>query len=1193
MSEFGKKFPEALNFFEGNEFAASTFINKYALRDKEGNILEKDPNQTIERVMRVLADAMPEEKTIDAFFDENGNPTCKLSRPSEEFLKRIYKDKYNEFLLSSSKGVGTWFDIFVEANSKFKRVCPQGSILAAAGNKYFPQSFSNCFVVPPPQDSIAGIMRSNEQMAQVFKRRGGAGIDLSTLRPDTALVNNAALKSSGAVGWANHFSNTCRDVAQKGRRGASMLSLHIKHPDSPKWATMKNDLTYCTGANISLWITDEFMHAVKNDKDFTLQYPIEGLPIYTPTIIKARELWKTICTSAWSSAEPGLLMRDTIERNLPANQYEELKLAGVNPCLPKWAVVLTKNGIKTIDQLRIGESIWSKEGWTRVLNKFSTGIKEVYAYKTKYSTFYGTKNHEVLEGDKKVEIQNAFSVDMCLPAIDINSLEIYPEVVMDGLMLGDGTWHEASGRAFLCIGEKDYDYFDSEIKNLIVKQSKAGDSYYDVKHSLTKEEIPKTYVRKIPERYFYGQVNTVCSFLRGLFSANGSVLGKCKRVTLKSASIEIIRQAQTMLLSIGIRSYITTNKSKVVEFSNGAYKCRQSYDLNISRDREKFYNYIGFLQKYKNKKLGDYIKTKTTNSGNIQLNTVTSSELISTEEVFDITVDNNSHTFWNNGLSISNCSELNLGAFETCRLATSCLTGYVNKEFTDDAYFDFELFEKDIRIATRMLDAVVTAEIEYADFVINKLKEEQKNSTEPSLFDVELDLWSNVKQKAIQGRRIGLGCHGLADCLCRLCLKYDSEQAMKMVEKIYSFLCNTSYDESVEMAKEYGSFPIFDWEKTSKCDFIKRLPLGLQNKIKTHGMRNASILTSAPTGSISILSQCSSGIEPTFRQVYLRRRKINANDPDSRVDFIDAVGDKWQNFPQFEYNVKKYFAIRGMEVPENINSDKDLDKYLPEYFVTSDKIDWKKRIELQSKAQLFIDNSISSTINLPKEATVETVQELYELAWEKGLKGITIYREGSRDGVLISTEEQKKDIKGVQRVEAPKRPDKLPCDVHFTSVKGVEYVVVVGLLNGSVYEVFCGKYNKQIPKKHFSGFVEKKGKSKYLLSYIDDIDFKQININEYFDNKDYAAATRLLSMSLRHGVPLEYVFEQLQKSSASIVEFGAAVSRVLKKYIKIEDLKNLYKTCPNCGSTNITIDHKDGCVSIQCFDCNTFDSKCG
>lgn len=853
MTDLKAKYPKIFEFFDGNEFAATTFLNKYALRDKDGNIIEDDPNKTIDRVMSVLAEAMPEEN----------------KKPSKEWLQRVLKDEYKGEL-----DVGdyySWKQIFIRANDRFNGVCPQGSILSAIGDYTRPQSISNCYVIASPHDSINGIFKTGEEAANLQKRRAGVGISLTTLRPSEARVSNAAKTSSGVPGWMDYFSNICRSIGQSGRRGALLLSLDIKHPDALLFAKSKQDLNYCTGANISLQISDEFMECVSGDKEFIQQFPIDSTdPIVTKTV-RAKELWNEIIKCAHNSGEPGLLMWDSCIKNLPASVYK-------------------------------------------------------------------------------------------------------------------------------------------------------SDGFYPI--------------------------------------------------------------------------------------------------------------------------------------------------------------------------SVNPCGEQILSANDSCRLTSICLTQYVKNKFSDTAYFDFNSFERDVRIAMRLMDSVVTAETKAVGRIIEKIKRDSLN--DEALFKKEFQLWNNVLDRAIKGRRTGLGTHGLADCLAQLTLKYDSQDALQVVDKIYQTLMVSAYDESTEMSKDYGSFPIFDFEKEIKeCLFIQRLPSTLLEKIKKYGRRNITILTNSPTGTISILSRCSSGIEPTFRQMYIRRRKINATDLKSKVDFIDPSGDKWMEFPQFEQNILRYFAANNEQIPE-VKSETELLKLLPEYFITSDKIDWKSRVRLQGTIQQYMDASISSTINLPNSTPVEVVSELYMEAWKSGLKGVTVYRDGCRTGVLVSNEtyEKQKKQSGITRSMAPTRPEKLPCEVHFTTIRGQRYVVIVGLMRGAVYEIFFGKYNNQIPERSFSGFVEKKGKSKYILNFIDEIDFKQVDINKYFDNEDYAAATRLISMSLRHGVPLNYIIEQLQKASSSIVEFGSAVSRILKKYIKVEDIVKDITYCKNCESTNIEIKHEDGCISVVCKDCAFIDSKC-
>lgn len=847
MSDLKVKFPKVFSFFENNEFAATTFLNKYALKDKEGNILEDDPHKTIDRVMTCLAVCMPTEF------------------PSEEWIA-----KNNQGVVES------WKDIFIKAAGNLNGVVPQGSVLNAIGNTDFLQSLSNCFVVDSPHDSIPGIVKTAGEAASITRRRGGVGIDLSTLRPHGAFVANAARTSTGVYGFMDFYSNVCRTMCQFGRRGALILTLDIKHPDAELFATAKQDLKYCTGANVSLKISDKFMKAVIAGKEFTQQYPIDSDSPLIKKKVNARDLWKTICKCAWTTGEPGLLFFDHVKKNLPADKYSLFKTHSVNPC-----------------------------------------------------------------------------------------------------------------------------------------------------------------------------------------------------------------------------------------------------------------------------------------------------------------------------------AELTLSKNDSCRLAAICLPNYVENKFQPNCYFNYDKFVKDIRVGMRMMDALVSAEIRQIDLILQKAereKQELQDSPEEdkkTLYDAEIALWTKIRNSGERGRRTGLGLYGLADCLAQLQLKYDADDSLGMIENIFKCFRDIAYSESVEMAKEYGPFPEFNWDTEKDSDFIKKLPSDVKEGIQKYGRRNISLLTCSPTGTLSILSQCSSGIEPTFRQMYLRRRKINPSDFNVKVDFVDDVGDKWSNHPQFERNVQLYFKLVGKELPEDVKNDEELMKYLPDYFTTSDKINWKRKIEILGVMSKYIDHSISNTLNIPQDTQPELIEEIYQMAWERGVRGVTVYRDGSRSGVLVSNETQVKEQEVITRLEAPKRPDKLPCDIYVTSTNKTEYVVIVGLLNNSVYEVFCGEYDNEIPKKPFSGFVEKRGKGKYILNYIHGVEIKQVDINSYFDNKEHATVTRLLSMALRHGTPLEYILQQLQRSSSNMFEFGPSLARVLKKYVKIEDMKKAYNKCASCGSTDVILTMEDGCFTLKCNACNLVDSKCG
>lgn len=822
-----KQFAAIYSFFGGDELQASVVIDKYLVRKHEdGNFLESSIEEIIDRVCRALS-------------------------------KKTKNSKY-------------WYREFKEAISGFRGVCPQGSILAAAGNTECLQSLSNCFVTASPEDSMSSIFKAGLQEACVMKHRGGDGMSLDKLRPQGSPVSNAARTSSGAVGFADFFSNICRSIAQSGRRGALMLTLDIKHPDALAWAEMKLDPNYCTGANVSLKLSDEFMQAVKNKETFIQQWPVDS---ETPRIVKevdARKLWNKICKCAWERAEPGILMWDNIKKMLPAERYKQFKCNSTNPC-----------------------------------------------------------------------------------------------------------------------------------------------------------------------------------------------------------------------------------------------------------------------------------------------------------------------------------SEIPLSVFDSCRLISICLTKYVKKKFQTEAYFDFEEFEKDARTAMHMLDAVVDLEIEHIDKILKKLEKERKSIKDSTHeIDFEIQLWSNIKKAAEDGRRTGLGTHGLADCLAQLCIKYDTDQAQHMADRIYGSLCHNAYDESVNMAIEKGPFPVWDWEVEKDCPFFKHFPSWLLDKMKKHGRRNIAILTNAPTGSISMLSGSSSGIEPTFRLCSVRRRKINPNDVNTEVHSTDLKGDSWHHYVTFDKNAELYLTCNNIDVPPTLTEPEAL-ALLPDYFITADKISWSKRVDLQSTIQKYIDHSISSTINLPKDVSVSVVKNIYMRAWEAGLKGVTVYREGCRDGVILAQEDENSNRPAeVIRHEAPQRPEILRAELNPVMVNGEEYIVIIGFLGSNVYEVFAGKHNNAIPYVRQSGKIRKASRKRYYFDYEIDGEEYEVDINEYFENPDYAAITRLVSTSLRHGTPIEFIIDQLQKSSEALVGFEKVLARVLKKYATEEGLARTIRFCEKCQSVNIEVRFQEGCATVTCLDCNTVDAKC-
>jgi ribonucleoside-diphosphate reductase alpha chain len=527
------------------------------------------------------------------------------------------------------------------------------------------------------------------------------------------------------------------------------------------------------------------------------------------------------------------------------------------------------------------------------------------------------------------------------------------------------------------------------------------------------------------------------------------------------------------------------------------------------------------------------------------------------------------------------CGELILPPGDSCRLLAMNLNGFVINPFEDNARFDFKLFKDKVALAQRMMDNLVDLELEAIKKIIGKSDTKSAKA-----------LWKRIYEMGEQGRRTGLGYLGLADVLAQLGIRYDSEEGMSMTEKIDKVLCHTSYEESINMAEERGPFPIFDWELEKNNDFIKRLPARLRKLAAQHGRRNISNLTNAPTGSLSIEAfNSSSGIEPVFKNSYDRNKKINPGDGNAKVDFIDELGDKWQKFSVFHKNTERWIRKNYPDW------DGESEVELPDFFVTAEEIDWEKRVKIQGIITSYRDHSVSSTINLPTDIEKEVVSNIYLRAWEEGLKGVTVYREGSRRGILVS--KSSSDDKGrptqIKATQAPRRPSTLPCDVYHGIVQGEPWTIVVGMMGSKPYELFGGPSDEAgIPKSVTTGYLEKikasKNVNKYDLIYNHyNSEIRAPDISSLFENRVYGTFTRMLSLSLRHGTPVQHIVEQLGKDdSEGLYSLSSILRRALKKYI--EDGARVARTsaaCDQCGSGNLK--YADGCP--VCLDCGF--TKCG
>jgi len=833
---FDEAYRKSLDYFKGDDLAARVWVNKYALKDSYGTIYESTPDEMHRRI------------------------SSEIARIEQRYPNPLSEKEVFELIRN------------------FKYIIPQGSPMTGIGNPYQIASLSNCFVIGSEgnADSYGGIMKTDQEQVQLMKRRGGVGHDLSHIRPKGSPVKNSALTSTGIVPFMMRFSNSTREVAQDGRRGALMLSIAIKHPDSEDFIDAKMEQGKVTGANVSVRIDDEFMKAVEAGQPYQQQYPIDSkTPLYKKEIDPA-VLWKKIVHNAWSSAEPGILFWDTIIR----------------------------------------------------------------------------------------------------------------------------------------------------------------------------ESLPDCYA-----------------------------------------------------------------------------------DLGY--------------------------KTVSTNP----------------------------------------CGEIPLCPYDSCRLLAINLFSYVEKPFTDRASFNWELFKKHIHSAQRIMDDIIDLELEKIDAILQKIAEDPEDA---EVKRTEKHLWINIRTKANEGRRTGIGITAEGDMLAAMGLRYGSDEGSAFAVQIHKTLAIEAYRASVTAAKERGAFAIFDADREKNNPFILRLKEAdsqLYYEMLEHGRRNIALLTIAPTGTTSLMSQTSSGIEPVFMPVYKRRRKVNPNDKDARVDFVDEVGDSWEEYVVFHHRFKQWMEVNGHDLNKNY-SQKELDDLVaksPYYKSTSNDVDYLKKVQMQGDIQQWVDHSISVTINMPAEVTEDVVGQLYIAAWKAGCKGVTVYRDGSRSGVLIANTES--PSAGAQSVFPTTRPPVLEAEiVRFQNSKD-KWIAFIGLIEGKPYEIFTGFADDEdgilIPRWVNSGVIIKSrdadGGSRYDFQYKNKRGHKTtIEGLSYKFNPEYWNYAKLISSTLRHGMPIEKVVELISslQLDEAINTWKNGVARALKRYIP-DGTEAKKQKCQNCNSTNLQ--YQEGCLT--CKDCGS--SKCG
>lgn len=1045
-----------------------------------------------------------------------------------------------------------------------------------------------------------------------------------------AIKSTSKIKSIKSVGRGPSYDLTVKDTHRILANG--FYTSNCNHPEIETFIHIKRDRTRVTGANISIKLCDEFMEAVDKDTDFTLQWPVD-VPLdqaKVSKVVRARDIWEQFIDAGWDAAEPGGLFWDAAEKLTPSEIYESFgyKSVSTNPCLTGDTLIAVADGRGMISIQELANAakdvpVYTCDNKGKIVirtmrNPRCTGHKVPVMKVTiegGYS-FKATPNHKIplLDG-KIVEVKDLLPGDQ---------LQIMNRLEKNVVELNPNAKTKNKGRYIALQNQK-----ETRTQQSIVSAMSQG---YDVQINGNDVKVKRLceYCKKEFYVSFSSREVSFCSFSCSNRYVNENSDANVRRTTtlnkVHSRKAEISRKRQ---LDIFTKLRFELKREPLQsEWTNA---CKQA---NCSMRLKTKYGFQSWDDLKQHARLHNHRVVSVENCG--------------VEDVYNGTVDE-FHSFYLGGwltenfehlfIKSLNCGEIILSEFDSCRLLAIDLTHFVDDAFTDNPTFNFEKFDECAQIGQRLLDDIVDLEIEAVDKIIEKIKLDQESDHVKA---IELDLWERIKKAGSNGRRTGLGPTGLGDALAMLNVRYGSEESIEWTDKIYRALALASYRSSVKMAEERGPFAVYDYELEHQHPFIQRImsqDSELSERYKKFGRRNIANTTTAPVGSLSTLTQTTSGIEPAFMLSYTRRKKQNPNDIDSKVDFVDAMGDKWTNHTVYHHAFKQWMDVTG----------KTDVKDSPYHKALSNDIDWMMTVKLQATAQKWICHSISKTVNLPQNASHDLVSQVYLEAWKSGCKGITVYRDKSRDGVLVSDDgkvqidipgrydavpdaeiekmlgigekyfrnmpsgykttlkqikeyyESRKNPKPVQErsiIEenhALKRHKELPCDIKQVKIAGESWTILVGLLNGKPYEVFGGLSSLvEVSKKIKHGILVKNGKKDGITSYnlkitVGEDDFVFKDIVQLFDNPTQGALTRMLSLLLRHNVPVQYIVEQLQKDKYSdMTSFARVIARVLKAYIPDGVKSTSEKKCDVCGAEG-TLIYQEGCV--KCSACGN--SRCG
>ena len=1152
----------ALSYFDNDSLASNVWTNKYALK-LNGKFTELSPTDTIKRIT-----------------DEIYRMECKFPNSlSYEEIHNNLKD-FQNFIFG-------------------------GSILFGLGNPYQISSLGNCFFIDNKSDSYGGIMNIDETMAQLMKRRGGVGITIENLRPNTAIVNNSAQSSTGAVSFMSRYDKTTQEVAQDGRRGALMISMHVNHPDILDFIKAKDNTKKINNANISVKVTDEFIKAANEDQDYILSWPVSDKQLkvteqYTYNKlyykdgtyirrVRAKEIWDAIIKQAHKNAEPGVLFWDNITNESPADCYQDLgfKTIGTNPCIIGSTLIATADGRNAVTIKQLAE-----EG------------RDIPVY--------------CLNDKGKVEIQT-----MRNPKITGYKKPIYEVKLDDGnsvkctenhkIRLKDGTYKEA----------KDLEYGDSlytfnkhilSLNEIFHKSNSRSSDYMwisglgkgvHLEHRIIKrykKAVENGYNAKIVDNHVF--VERECE--------------ECSEKYWKNYDIREISFCSTSCSNNYLNRTTDINKRRTNSI-NKTYKKKGEIK---TENQLKIYNDLKFYLKRdplpnewglecKKNNISSRLGTKYSLKNWEELvefskdynHKVVSVEFIGYENVYNGTADK-WHNFFIGGFKSKNkankdkfvfvnnlqCGEVPLSPDDSCRLASLILSNFVLNSYKKRAKIDWDKLEKTARFAQRVMDDIVSLEEEKILGIIKKIKADPEDI---EIKRTELKTWEKILKVLRNGRRTGIGVLGLEDMLAKLNIQYGSKTATKLIDKIFRTIAVTCYKESVQLAKERGAFPIWNYEKEANNPFLSRVIANNfsndeYNEYVKYGRRNIACLSIAPTGTLAILARTTSGIEPVFKIYYKRRRKVNANDENPTVAYVDEHGNEWEEYNVFHHEFIKWFSecdermqyggAKGILEELSDEKLKELISKSPWAGSESHDVDYLEKIRMQGVIQKWIDHSISVTHNLPENITLEEVDNIYYEAWKVGCKGCTIYREGSRIGVLLS----KNNNNGAEFKEhhAPKRPKVLEADYYLATSQGEKFAVVVGLYpkTNKPFEIFAFR-NPPI-NVHCKGKIIKVKKNHYKFeSEKGEID----NLQLAAEFKEARSYTMLLSMLLRHGAPLGHIIHVAAKVDDSLAGFSSVCRRMLSKYLDPEIQE---EKCPECGGSLV---QEEGCT--HCTECGF--SKCG